>query len=283
LLSGCLAAVAIPLVAGGTLTLAKRHPVRAATQVPAEGRSSKAASPALATARAREAEAIGETAKATLTDLTELPPPGPAAPAAADDPWQRFFAYALGQVPAADDKAPATDDEGGALSSALLVPNPSLDAPRRRDCPAQFPAVVIDLDDGATAFAPERLGKAPAAVAKGLAQLRQAGVVVLWISQLPGARAGDVAVALRSSGLDPTGEDQLLLIRGADDRKQLLRENANDDVCVVAIAGDKRGDFDELFDYLRNPDAAVGLYPMMDNGWFLVPPLDGSGSEASGK
>jgi hypothetical protein len=68
----------------------------------------------------------------------------------------------------------------------------------------------------------------------------------------------------------------LLLIRSAEDRKQLLRENANDDVCVVAIAGDRRGDFDELFDYLRNPGSAVGLYPMMGSGWFLVPPLDGS-------
>jgi hypothetical protein len=270
-LSGCLAAVAIPLVAGGTLTL-RQHHVRAATQVPA-----------LATAREREAEAIGKDSKVTLTDLTALPPPDAIASAAADDPWQRFFAYALTQVPAAGDAASAADGKAAALSSALLVASPSLDEPKRRACPAQFPAVVIDLDDGATAFAPEHLGKAPAAVVQGLAKLRQAGVVVLWISQLPAARARDVAAALRGSGLDPTGQDQLLLVRGADDRKQLLRQDANGDVCIVAIAGDKRGDFDELFDYLRNPDAAVGLYPMMDNGWFLVPPLDGTGTGASGE
>jgi hypothetical protein len=232
-------------------------------------------------------EAGGKGSKVTLTELTELPPPSAPASAAADDPWQRFFTYALDQVPAAGDPAPTPDDtptpdDGGAgLSSALLVTNPPLDAPQRRACPAQFPAVVIDLDDGATAFVPEHLGKAPAAVVQGLAKLRQAGEVVLWISQLPAARARDVAAALRSSGLDPTGQDQLLLTRSADDRKQLLREDANDDVCIVAIAGDERGDFDELFDYLRNPDAAVGLYPMTDNGWFLVPPLDGTA--ASGK
>ena len=28
-----------------------------------------------------------------------------------------------------------------------------------------------------------------------------------------------------------------------------------------------------LFDYLRNPGAAVGLYPLMSHGWFLVPSL----------
>jgi len=263
LLNGCLAAVAIPLVAGGTLTAATQHHVRAATAVPADSKR-----PTPAAAPSKEAQAAVQASGATLTPLTELPAPG-AAPTAADDPWQRFFAYALTQVPARDGKA-------SRLQSALLAPNPSLDLPTRRACPAQFPAVVVDLDDDADAFAPDRLTAAPPAVAEGLARVRQAGIIVLWISQLPASRAADVAAALRRSGLDPKGEDQLLLLRSAEDRKQLLRENANDDVCVVAIAGDRRGDFDELFDYLRNPGAAAALYPMMGSGWFMVPPLDGS-------
>jgi hypothetical protein len=135
---------------------------------------------------------------------------------------------------------------------------------------------VIDLDDGADAFAPERLAPAPPALAEGLARLRQGGTVVLWISRLPAARAADVAEALRHSGLDPQGLDQLLLVRKRDDRKQLLRQDASKDVCIVAVAGDQRGDFDELFDFLRNPGSAVGLYPMMSEGWFLVPSLSGS-------
>jgi hypothetical protein len=248
LLNGCLAAVAIPLVAGGTLTAATKHHIRAATAVPA---------------------GAAQAANVTLTDLKDLPAPGAAPASAADDPWQRFFTYALGQ-------APPQGARKGSLQSALLAPNPLLDAPSRRDCAAQFPAVVIDLDDGAAAFSPERLPPAPPAVAQGLARLRQTGIVVLWISQLPASRAAEVAAALRNSGLDPQGQDQLLLIRSAEDRKQLLRENANDDVCVIAIAGDKRGDFDELFDYLRNPGSAVALYPMMGSGWFVVPRLDGS-------
>jgi len=96
---------------------------------------------------------------------------------------------------------------------------------------------------------------------------------VLWIARLPGGRLDDVAGALKASGLDPEGADQLLLLRSADDRKQVLREQAQEDVCIVAIAGDERGDFDELFDYLRDPGSAVGLYPMMGEGWFLVPSL----------
>jgi hypothetical protein len=60
----------------------------------------------------------------------------------------------------------------------------------------------------------------------------------------------------------------------------VLREDANRDVCTVAIAGDERSDFDELFDYLRNPGGAVGLYPMMGKGWFLVPSLTAPAAEA---
>ena len=158
--------------------------------------------------------------------------------------------------------------------AALLVANPSIEAPARRNCPQAVPAVVIDLDDDPAPFDPERVASAPPALAQSLAHLREAGVVVLWITRLPSARVSDVAQALKRSGLDPQGQDQLLLVRGPDDRKQLLRADANNDVCVVAIAGEQRGDFDELFDYLRNPDAAIGLDLMMDNGWFLVPSLE---------
>jgi hypothetical protein len=250
LLSGCLGLVAVPLIAGGSLAAAKRHHVRAATAV----------------ARTKDGKGAVPESNATVTSLQQLPPP---TGSASDDPWQRFFAYARAQ---ASGKAA----KEGHLQSALLADNPSLDTPVHQGCLAQYPAVVIDLDDNSTAFDPAKLQTAPVAVAQGLAGLRAAGVVVLWISQLPAARATEVASALKSSGLDPQGVDQLLLLRRTDDRKQLLRANANDDVCVVAIAGDTRADFDELFDYLLNPGGAVGLYPMMGKGWFLVPRLDGT-------
>lgn len=263
LLSGCLAAVAIPLVAGGGLSVVTKHRVRAATAAPAAG-----AKPKHATSGTRKTAVANSAETGTLTALKALPPPGGAAPVAADDPWQKFFAYALEQRQA--------DGQEKALHSAVLKPNPSLDAPERRNCSTPYLAVVIDLDDVSAPFAPERLMVAPSGVADGLARLRGQGIVVLWISQLPASRAADVARALQASGLDPKGQDQLLLIRNGQDRKQVLRDNASDDVCIVAIAGDKRGDFDELFDYLRNPESAVGLYPMLGRGWFLVPPLDGS-------
>lgn len=262
LLSGCLAAVALPLVAGGSMMAVTKHRVRAATQVPKAGREKGKR----AKRGANREEPAPTPSQVTLTTLKELPPPDATTAAAADDRWQQFFAYVEGRHPSADGKE-------SSAPSALLQQPPSIDAPVRSQCSAQVPAVVIDLDDGAQAFAPERLQAAPAEIAAGLARLRQAGVVVLWISRLPAARAAGVAQALRTSGFDPQGQDQLLLMRKGDDRKQLLRQDASKDVCIVAIAGDDRGDFDELFDYLREPGAAVGLYPLMGQGWFLVPSL----------
>ena len=89
-------------------------------------------------------------------------------------------------------------------------------------------------------------------------------MIVLWVSQAErqrGAQAWPTRCWL--SGLDPTGRDPLLLVRNEDDRKQTLRAGGQLDVCVVAIAGDRRGDFDELFDYLRDPDGRAGLEAMI--------------------
>lgn len=258
LLSGCVAAVAIPLVAGGTL-YARKHGafVRAATPVdavaPYAGLPRAAAAPPIAE---------GETPQVVLTNLTALPPPSPS-DLVGTNPWQPFLDYALAQG--------AALKEAERPQSALILSDGLFVAPHRRPCSQRFPAVILDLDKARTAFAPAD-GEQPAAgLAEGLARLRSAGIVVLWLTELPAAQVGAVAGALRSSGLDPEGKDQFLLVRGPDDRKQVLREQANEDVCVVAIAGDQRSDFDELFDYLRNPDGAAGLDAMLGEGWFLVP------------
>ncbi len=258
-LAGCAAAVALPLVAGGSLWAESKPHVRATTAAPAKPKRAARHS-------SKATVAPAKTPKVDVTSLKELPPPSAAAAPAVVDPWQRFFAYAI-------DKSRPEQAAVSAGRSALLKEDPALDEPQRRDCTASAPAVVIDLDDGPDAFVPERLAAAPAGVAAGLTHVRDAGVVVLWISQLPAARAADVARALRTSGLDPLGQDQLLLLRRAQDRKQLLREDASDDVCIVAITGDRRSDFDELFDYLRHPDSAAGLDAMLGDGWFLVPAL----------
>jgi hypothetical protein len=258
LLTGCLGAAIIPILASGPLL--GRHHVRAATPIPKATRKSSTL------AHTKAAPEAAATPAATASPAT--------LPAASNSPpaWQRFFAFALASEGASGNVASG--------QSVLLTDDPPLDMPSLRTCPKPVPAVVIDLDAGMSTFDPRRLGHAPAGVPEGLEKLREAGIVILWISQLPAARAADVAQALRAADLDPIGADQLLLIRNAKDRKELLRDDANDDVCIVAIAGDRRADFDELFDYLRHPAEAAPLDAMLGKGWFLVPPLQGPATAA---
>lgn len=253
LMSGCVAAVALPLVAGSTLYVRQEGAfVRAATPVePGTVRAGPSATPAPAVEPG-----------AVLTSLVELPPPTPGDSGVS--PWQPFIDHALARgVVLAEAARP---------ESALIVAGGSLIQPQRRPCPQRYPAVIVDLDEAGGTFAPDLVVTPSPGLAAGLARLREGGIVVLWLSDLPAVRAGEVAGALRASGLDPERKDQLLLIRDGGDRKQALREQANEDVCVVAIAGDERSDFDELFDYLRDPAGAAGLDAMIGDGWFLVPP-----------
>lgn len=257
LLAGCAGIVAIPLVAGSALYARNKIRVAAATRVPHKPKTADAAVAA--------AGVPGQPGY-VLTNLTELPKPSGFA-AGAVDPWQPFVAYALEQGALARD----ADNP----QSALVIPSGLLSADKRRPCSARHPAVILDLDKAKIPLAPQQVTAASPGLAQGLARLREAGIVVLWISQLPSSSVVDVANVLRASGLDPDAKDQLLLVRNPEDRKQQLREQANEDVCIVAIAGDQRGDFDELFDFLRDPDSALGLELMMGNGWFLTPvPVD---------
>ena len=199
---------------------------------------------------------------ATLTTLTALPPPD--AVRDASDPWKRFASFAI-ERSASFVAAPTG-------RGILLESGTPLELPRMRNCASKVPAVVIDLDDGTNAFAPRQGLIAQSGLAGDLAKIRAAGAAVLWITSLSAARVGEVAEALRQSGLDPAGTDPLLLARSPDDRKQVLREEANKDVCIVAIAGDRKGDFDELFDYLRNPASGASLDFLLGAGWFIAPP-----------
>ncbi|OYX06852.1 MAG: hypothetical protein B7Z08_13420 [Sphingomonadales bacterium 32-68-7] len=253
MLGGCVAAaIMVPTMAGMGYIFTNGKRVRAATPRP-------------------EPSALAQRGTAlppgvTLTELTELPPPSGLQPVVFTDPgWRAFFAYA-------HDRAASLAAEGPA-QSALLAPQGAVSMrPDRRSCEDRTPAVLIDLDPGDAALADTPGTVAPPYLAPELDRLRQAGVMVVWISQTPADAVGAVGEALLRTGLDPTGRDPLLLIRGPQQRKQMLREAANRDVCLLAIAGDERSDFDELFDYLRGPPDATLFETLIGSGWFLVPP-----------
>lgn len=155
-------------------------------------------------------------------------------------------------------------------ASAMLSDRLSLE-PERADCRAITPTVLIDLDPDDGLFDPESAARPPSGLGVGLARLRLSGVTIAWISGNAMEQADAVRLALARTGLDVHEEDRLLLLRNSDDRKQKLREELAEVSCLIAIAGDTRSDFDELYDYLLNPADARSLEPLIGEGWFLIP------------
>lgn len=202
-----------------------------------------------------------------LKGVTELPAPGAAPPraraAAPAAAFADFAAFARRQaaIPAAGAERP----------SAMLVDSGRL-APETRLCSIHPSAILIDLDPAGGLIDPDAAPAADPALANDLAELRRAGVEIGWISGRTADRAGAIRRALAESGLDPDGRDQLVLLRFPEERKQTRREDFAKSHCVLAIAGDERADFDELFAYLRDPAAATPLDALIGKGWFLVPP-----------
>ncbi len=271
LLSGCIAVAALPLLASGAMVTGGHFRIRAATPRPKpsatvrvlptnEERTDGGAIVNPTTLPPAIAQSAGLGTTVVLTQLTELPRPTFAQP----DPWREFVDYAADKGAAAAGKARGR--------SVLLEAGTPIGLPKLRECDGRVPAVMIDLDTGTQAFVPGGTLAPSRVLVDGLARMREAGMAVVWITALPAGEVTAVAEALKTSGLDPAGSDPLLLLRNDGDRKQALREDAARDVCVIAIAGDRKGDFDELFDYLRDQSSGQSLDYLLGAGWFIVPP-----------
>ena len=199
-------------------------------------------------------------------------PPALAAPASAApapsalNPYSAFFNHAIAQA--------GLDPVDDPRRSAILATPGSLE-PVTGDCAIRAPAVLIDLDPAGETLELDQPVSPNPELAELLAALRLRNVAVFWISGASAAGAGKLRERLLVSGLDPWGRDGLLLMRRAEDRKQIRRRELSEMHCVVAIAGDAKGDFDELFDYLKEPAAAAPLDALIGDGWFLTPaPFD---------
>ena len=214
---------------------------------------------------------------ATTAAAATAPATAPAAPAAYPDPdrpltddqigFARFVRYS---------QASAFGAKGGAdLLSAILSDPIALDGQRRRCAAGEQPVALIDLDPKGGIFSPPANPDKQPGLALGLAVMREAGVVIAWLSDLSVNESGTLRTALERSGLDPRGEDIISLRRDGEDSKHKRKDNLAGITCIVAIAGDERADFDERFRYLRSPEAGEGLEPVIGDGWFLIEPLLG--------
>lgn len=221
-------------------------------------------------------------------DAASTPGAAPALP-----PPMSIIAETAATVPAAEQAEPSvpTDRSGfaqfvrysrnlaispeaqaGAIS-ALLSDPVALDGKRRRCTGDEKLVAVIDLDPVGGTFAPSADQIKQPGLILGLAVLREAGVAIAWLSDLPIDESGSLRTALEQSGLDPRGEDIISLRRDGEERKQARRGSLAAASCIIAIAGNERADFDERYKYLRTPEAGAGLEPVIGSGWFLIEPL----------
>lgn len=169
----------------------------------------------------------------------------------------------------------ASGTEAGKPRQSALIDQQSLvSLPRMQTCSGERGALVIDLDPGEKPFDPADPPSPAPGLAEHLRKIRGTGTAVVWIATLPESASGDIGTILKATGLDPLGIDKTLLLRRGETRKQQALLRASQDWCVLAIAGDRKGDFDEVFDYLRNPNGpvALALEQHVGAGWFLVPP-----------
>ncbi|MCU0947045.1 MAG: hypothetical protein MUF47_02160 [Porphyrobacter sp.] len=266
-LSGCAAAL-VPLLAGGAaLSGADRADESAAPVSATQTASVKVALPG-------NGEPPPAPPAAPVPEPAPLPLPVPV-PIAADTPlaalqlttfdpaFSRFAAFASAAVRGQDpDVLPL---------SALLADPVALDGARARCLSDQTPVVVIDLDPADSVFTPPITITPLPEHAAALAELRDAGITIAWISAASLTTTGPIRSALEGAGLDPRGQDLLALASVPSDRKQVLRERLGAKACLLAIAGDERADFDERFRYLRNPSAGARLETLIGDGpWFLI-------------
>lgn len=263
--AGCVAAI-VPLYAGAALL--KAGPADDSPSVEPVG-TAQASPPVAAATPAPSEGAIVATA------LTRLPTPDGAAALRPNPAVAAFRSYAMTQ-------ASLGAGVGSGKRFSAIVPDASALRPARGLCAAGPTAVFVDLDPGRGTFDPLSPGVADGALAEALAALREKGVTVVWFSRLGASFADAARASVMRSGLDPAGEDELVLMQDLEERKQTRRDTVAKRVCPIAIVGDERADFDELYLYLKDPDAALPLDSMIGRGWFLASPFAQSPSEAAG-
>ena len=172
-----------------------------------------------------------------------------------------FARYALDQA--------AKRERGETVRSAVLVEQVSLLHPETLPCGALPMAVLIDID--IAPGTPTEIEIEPQNGFGPLLQiLRESDIRVMWTGDMTANDAAPILDTLRKGDDPALRDDDVILLRDKHARKQEQKWQLARSNCVVAIAGDRKTDFDELYSYLRDPDYAIRLESFMGRGWFDV-------------
>lgn len=161
----------------------------------------------------------------------------------------------------------------GPALSALIEPSTLALWPRKQVCRNDKFAVAIDIDPDRKAFDLDDPPLPITGLASTLSELRNEGITIVWVTSLPSDGAARLRTTLAASELDVAGSDFLAMASGHESKHESLRKVAAD-VCLIAIAGDRMGDFEQGYEFLRDKSGLIAnnLRSNLDNGWFLLPP-----------
>jgi hypothetical protein len=251
---GCAAAM-IPVAAAGVI--GKRQVEGGRKRVAAaEAEAATAALPDRATAATPELQ-MAEPDAETLTAFDRLDQ------SRLSNAYLPFARYAAG--------AARKRQRGEPVSAAVLVDRVSLVNPATVPCEDKPMMAIIDLD-----LAPDTPAEMDIERQEGFASilqaLRESGMRIAWLAEADEPQLRPYLDLLQHGEVPVMSPDDLQLFgHGAGYRKQERRWQLARDHCVIAIAGDRKSDFDELYDYLRDPSYAIRLEAFTNRGWFLLP------------
>lgn len=266
-LQGCVA-LALPAVAAGVIGKGEVDRARARAKAAEKTFDPKSAEPQVFVGNAPPELPAPQVAEAFPTP-PEVETPGTMsaldrlALSDINNAYMPFARHALGEA--------AKRSRGEVARGAVLVESVSLSTPQTVDCGNKPMAAIIDLDvaPGTPAeMVVQRQNGFPAL----LETMRESDIRLIWLAETDESQLQPVLDLLRE-GNDPVIRDADLMLLGLPPkmRKQERRWQLARDYCVVAVAGDRRGDFDELYDYLRDQAYAIRLELFMGKGWFELP------------
>jgi hypothetical protein len=271
MLQGCVAAV-LPIVAAGAigkrqLDQGKKRARAAEEAMKVEGKPA----PLPPIVKVLDLPPTPDDAPPASTEITAMTATERLAQSNISNAYLPFARHALEQV--------ARRTRGENVRSAVLIDKVSLTSPVAMACGVKPLAAIIDLD-----IAPETPAEMDVEPQKGfgplLEVLRESGLKLAWISGVSEGEAAPSLEILRKGEAPVLDERDLLFFGHPKFRKQEQRWMLSRDYCVVAIAGDRKSDFDELYEYLRDPDYAIRLDAFINRGWFLtLPPVAAVDSE----
>ncbi|MEZ5709533.1 MAG: HAD family acid phosphatase [Blastomonas sp.] len=221
--------------------------------------------------RPAQAEVRTDTAAMARLDIPLPKMPGAAVPVG-PSPYRALVSYVGKRV--------EQHEAGLPLRSVVVDPLAGLENPVFEPCGDKPLGVSIDLDEQSFGNA-EQAGfwngtvVAAPGVADAVRELRDQGVRVFFLSSRPIEQWPQIQEALQAAGLGSPepGIDLWLSGERGNDRKDEHRRAIARHYCIIAIAGDRKGDFADLYDYLKDPNTPTvkSLDVMWDSGWFMLP------------